>query len=300
MQANKVLTQVVIVGCGDIGERVAALHAASGLSVTALVRGENHARDLQQLGLQTLQMDLDDIDTLQLHRLADAGVYYFAPPVGEGPVDTRMQNFIAALQSQNIQPAKIVYISTSGVYGDTRGEWVDESSPVHPDNDRSRRRWSAEQQLREYEQNSAVPVIVIRVGGIYGPGRLPMRQVQSQRPVLSFAESGYTNRIHSDDLAQVCVAAMAKGKSGDIFNATDGHPGTMAQYFTDVAIALGYPAPEQISMIEAEQTLNEALLSYLRESRRMRNDRIIKELGVQLQYEDFAEGLKAVVEDTKK
>lgn len=291
---------IVIVGCGDIGERVAALHAQHKAVVTAIVRGTDHLRELQKLGLQTQAMDLDDANTLQLSMLTDAAVYYFAPPVGEGTVDTRMQNFLTALQAQNIRPQKIVYISTSGVYGDTRGDWVDETSPAKPDNDRSQRRWSAEQQLRAYENSSGVPVVVIRVGGIYGPGRLPMRQVQSQRPVLRYEESGYTNRIHSDDLAQVCVAAMEKGKAGDIFNATDGYPGTMAQYFTDVALALGYPAPEQITMAEAEATLNEALLSYLRESRRMRNDRIINELGVKLRYEDFTVGLKAVIDQTNK
>lgn len=296
MQANKAVTDVVIIGCGDIGARVAALHQAVGQTVTAVVRGAEHGDSLRAQGLQVIRLDLDDEASLQLQALQNTGVYYFAPPVADGTVDTRMTHFLNALQQQGIQPARIVYISTSGVYGDSKGEWVDESSPARPDNDRTRRRWSAEQQLRDYEKANHVPVIVLRVGGIYGPGKLPLRQVQSQRPVLNDAESGYTNRIHSDDLARVCVAAMERGKAGDIFNATDGHPGTMAQYFTDVAIALGYPAPERITMAEAEEQLNEALLSYLRESRRMSNKKMLAELGVELQYEDFAKGLKAVVE----
>jgi nucleoside-diphosphate-sugar epimerase len=136
--------------------------------------------------------------------------------------------------------------------------------------------------------------MVLRVGGIYGPGRLPIERLQKNLPVLHEAECGYTNRIHADDLARICVAAAEYGSADRIYNVSDGQNGTMTQYFKAVAARLGLPQPREITLAEAHQQLSAAMLSYLTESRRMRNTRMLEELGITLQYPDLASGLAAL------
>jgi len=148
----------------------------------------------------------------------------------------------------------------------------------------------------EWGRSCQVPVVILRVTGIYGPGRLPLARIQQGHPVLREEESPPTNRIHADDLAAVCLAAAEKAGDGDIFNVSDGQPGTMTQYFNAVADLLGLPRPEQVSMAEAKQVMNPMMLSYLQETRRMSNDKMLRRLGVVLQYPDLASGLKNIID----
>jgi nucleoside-diphosphate-sugar epimerase len=113
--------------------------------------------------------------------------------------------------------------------------------------------------------------------------------------VLSEAESPPTNRIHADDLATVCLAAAAKGVDGEVFNVSDGQPGTMTQYFNAAADLLGLPRPPQVSMAEAQRVMTPLMLSYLTETRRMDNRRMLERLGVTLCYPDLESGLKNVI-----
>jgi len=285
----------VIVGCGYVGERVAKAWRRRGAVVTGVVRTPQRARTLQTQGIAAKIADLDDPGSLHALDVADALVYYFAPPPPKGVTDTRMRAFLDATSTQ--QPRRLVYISTTGVYGDRAGAWVDEDTVVQPGADRARRRLDAETALREWARASAVPVLVLRVAGIYGPGRLPVERLRRGEPVLSEHECGFTNRVHIYDLVHVCIAAGERGDAG-VYNVSDGEPGTMTGYFNAVADALGLPRPTVISGGEAAGRFSDAMLSYLRESRRIDNRRMREVLGVTPRYVSLAAGLAAVTEGT--
>jgi len=284
-------TSVVIVGCGDIGRRVATRW--QGVPVTGLVRSETSAERLQQAGISPLQVDLDDPASLPDLPVADALVYYFAPPPTSGATDPRMAHFLAAMDPATL-PSRIVYISTSGVYGDRGGEVVNEETPPNPQVDRARRRYDAEQQLRRFGQEHGVAVVILRVGGIYGPGRLPRKRLEDRIPIIHEHLAPATNRIHADDLAQICVAAARRGRADTIYNVSDGTDSNMTEYFNIVADFLKLPRPPTIDWEEAERSLSAGMLSYLRESRRMDNRRMIEELGITLQYPTLEAALAAM------
>lgn len=288
------MQRVLIVGCGDIGMRVARLALAEGAAVTGVVRSDAKVNWLKAQGVTALPADLDDPATLTGLPTAGAVVYYLAPPPGGGSSDPRARNFCAAVAAEGL-PAKLVYVSTSGVYGDCGAALVTEQTPVNPQTSRARRRLDAEQTLLAWGAANGVPVVVLRVTGIYGPGRLPVARLLAAHPVLREEQSPSTNRIHADDLAQVCFAAAAKAGHGEIFNVSDGEGGTMSQYFFAVADALELPRPAAISMEEAKKVMNPLMLSYLNESRRMSNAKMLQELGITLRYPTLAAGLRAVV-----
>jgi len=286
--------RIVIIGCGDVGTQVAMRELAEGHRVLAFTRTAERADRLQARGIATIRGDLDCPETLSGLSVAGAGVYYFAPPPASARVDSRMRHFLAALTGSEF-PARVVLISTSGVYGDCRGEWVSEERHPHPDSDRARRRLDAEQQLLSFGAVRGVPVVILRVPGIYGPGRLPVERLKTGEPVLREEESPWSNRVHIDDLATACLAAMRRGRSGAVYNISDGHPSTMTDYFNRVADALHLPRPPQVSRHEADVRLSKGMLSYLAESKRLDNRRMREELGVELAYPDLASGLAASI-----
>ncbi len=289
------LDNVLIIGCGDIGRRVAALARAEGATVIALVRSAEKGERLHTLGIATVPGDLDDAATLGVLSTRGATVFYFAPPPGGGFTDPRMRAFCTVVAPGN-EPRKVVYISTTGVYGDCGGAVVTEETPVNPQTSRGKRRLDAETVLCAWGKEHNVPVVILRVTGIYGPGRLPVRHIAEGQPVLRPEEAPLTNRIHADDLARVCIAAAERGEAGDIFNVSDGQAGTMTDYFNAVADAAGIPRPRQVTMAEAHQVMSPLMLSYVSESRRMDNRKMIEKLGIRLLYPDLASGLKASLE----
>ena len=282
---------VLIVGCGDIGRRVAARWPD--VAVTGLVRTQASAEALQQAGITPWQANLDDPTSLTGLPLADALVYYFAPPPPTGTTDPRMQHFLAAIDPAQL-PGRIVYISTSGVYGDRGGEVVNEDTPPNPQVDRARRRYDAEQQLRRFGQEYGVAIVILRVGGIYGPGRLPRKRLEDRVPMIHEHLAPSTNRIHAEDLAQICVAAAQRGRADTMYNVSDGTDSNMTEYFNTVADFLELPRPPTIDWEEAERSLSTGMLSYLKESRRMDNRRMLEELEVELKYPTLEAGLAAM------
>jgi len=282
---------MLIIGCGYIGRRVAAAYQARGEGVRALVRSPESARDLAGRGIEALALDLGQGD---LAPLAAAGerVFHFAPPPPQGRRDLWTRRLVEAFDSQG-HPARLVYISTTGVYGDCAGDWVDENRPPNPGADRAWRRLDAEETLREWSQRSGGALVILRVAGIYGPGVLPLERIRQGLPLVRAEEAPYTNRIHADDLVALCLAAMDCGPSGGLYNASDGHPSSMTDYFLRVADLAGLPRPPLLPLVEAEGKLSAGMLSYLRESRRLSNHRMLTELGVSLRYPSLAEGLPA-------
>ncbi|WP_455212565.1 SDR family oxidoreductase [Kaarinaea lacus] len=291
------MNQVFISGFGDIGQRVAVRHLQRQDTVFALVRSQKKAAALKASGIKPVVGDLDDDTSLVDLPTTDCVVYHFAPPPASGQTDPRLANLLAAAQGQ--LPQKVVLISTTAVYGDCHGQWINENTPAQPQSDRGKRRLHGEQQLLAWGEQTGVPVVILRVGGIYGPHRLPVERLKQGLPILKETLSPFTNRIHEDDLAMICVAAADKAPDRAIYNVSDGKPGTMSRYFKDIAKALGLPQPREVDMEEAKRVLSAGMLSYLQESRRIDNRKLINELGVQLQYADFAMGLAACVERLK-
>lgn len=284
--------QTLVIGCGYIGKRIARLALERKDAVALLVRDPEKAVDLQYAGAQVFSGNLDRPDSFPALPTAGATVYYLVPPIGGGSIDTRVRIFCASIPSGQA-PAKVVYMSTSGVYGDCGGAVVTEESPVNAETARARRRLDAENYLLSWGRETGVAVVILRVPGIYGPGRVPLAQIESGNPVLRESESPLTNRIHADDLSQICLAAAEKGDSGDIFNVSDGQCGTMTGYFNAVADEFGLMRPSQVSREMAPELMNPLILSYFSESRCLDNTKMKNKLGVTLRYPTLEEGLKA-------
>ncbi len=284
--------QTLIVGFGDIGHRVAQLELARGHSVTALIRDKNRADAVTNAGVIPLPADLDQLDTLAQQPLNNIRVYYFAPPSATGTHDSRISNWLRSIGTS--KPTVIVYISTTGVYGDCSGKWIDEEQPPNPTADRAKRRLDAETQLSEWGEQHAVPTVRLRIPGIYHPDKLPMKSLLQNKPILQPADAPCSNRIHADDLAQICLAAAVHGKGGEVYNVADSDSCTMSEYFIAVAEAFNLPKPKEISWAEARQQLSPGMLSYLQESRRIDNRKMLKELGVVLQYPTLTDGLRSI------
>jgi nucleoside-diphosphate-sugar epimerase len=218
------------------------------------------------------------------------GIYYFAPPPNRGERDTRMTHFLEALK--NCPTKKIVYISTTGVYGDCQGRWIDEEEPTKPITDRGKRRLDAEIQLSQWAENAKVGLTILRVPGIYGPGRLPVERITRRIPVVRLDEAPYSNRIHADDLAAISCQAMQINTSYTVFNVSDGNPTSMTDYFLTVADHLGLERPPEISMEEARKQFSPEILSFLDESKRIQNERVLNDLNIELQFPNLETGIK--------
>jgi nucleoside-diphosphate-sugar epimerase len=263
--------------------------------VYCLVGSPASAAALHGQGLTTRAVDLDRGAPVLDHDWDQREIFYLAPPPPAGETDPRMQRFLQSLPRDHRH--RIVYISTSGVYGNCAGGWVDETRPANPQVDRARRRLSAERQLLAWRTDGGGEVVILRVAGIYGPGKLPLDRLKKGLPMIGADEAPWTNRIHIDDLVQVCAAAMARGRDGEVYNVSDGRPGNMRDYFDRVADLAGLPRAPLIRLAEAGGRLSAGLMSYLGESRRLDNRKMIAELRVQLRYPTLAEGLAACVND---
>lgn len=275
-------------GCGDIGRRVARLYQNEDRAAIGWVRGAESVALGQAQSIEMRQGDMDKGSFFPRNAFENRDIFWFAPPPSTGLIDSRLRRFLLAVQSA---PRRIVLISTTGVYGNSNGNWIDETFPTEPSNERSVRRLDAEQALQEWMDKYNGDGVILRVPGIYTLDRLPLERLKRDEPVVRAEEAPWTNRIHADDLAMIAKAAMEKAPKGAIYNATDGHPSTMTEYFNQVADYAGLPRPPQISLEEAKQVLSAGMASYLQDSRRIRNDKVLQELGITLQYPDLASAL---------
>lgn len=286
-------SHVYIVGCGDIGNRVARRWQKQGMPVTGIVRSQASVAQLANNGITAVPCDLAQTACC-LPQIQDKSLlYYFAPPPPQGRDDTHVQQLLTCLDQQAAHPARIVAISTTGVYGDRGGDKVTEDAPANPQVDRARRRYDMECRLREWCTQRPVDLIILRVGGIYGPGRLPLERIKKGVPMLHEHLAPKTNRIHADDLAQICVAAAHVAQNYRVYNVSDGTDSNMTEYFLTLADYFHLPRPPLIDWDEAEKVISPGMLSYLRESRRVDNTRMLRELHVTLQYPDLQSGLES-------
>lgn len=285
---------LLIVGCGYVGTRLARRLRGEG-PLLALVRRHAAADALLGQGISTLAADLEHeaaAVSLGLPTILRA-VAYLVPPSGPGAEDRRLARFLEAIE--DAAPEAFVYVSSTGVYGDTGGEAVDEASPAAPREDRSRQRLDAEQRMTRWCEARGLRAVALRVPAIYGPHRLPLERLQRGEPVLREADSGPGNRIHVDDLVEACVAALERPVAG-IFNLTDGAPESMGAFSRRVAALAGLPPPIEVARADvkggAEGLMSPGLLAFLRESRLVTTRRR-EELGWSPRYANPDEGIRA-------
>lgn len=285
------MQRLLIVGCGDVVRRVLP-ELVRHWRVYALVREPEEA--LRALGVLQIRGDLDRPATLKrLAGLAHA-VLHSAPPPAAGTADIRTRRLIAALRSAQSLPRRLVYIGTSGVYGDCGGAWVSETRSTAPHTSRARRRIDAEEQLRRWGRSGGPVVGILRAPGIYAAERLPVDRIRRGDPVLRGEDDVYTNHIHADDLARCALAALRHGRANRVYHASDDSVLHMADWFDAVAAAHALPRPRRVSRAEAATQLAPLTLSFMSESRRLDNTRIKQELHVRLRYPDVAAGLAAI------
>jgi nucleoside-diphosphate-sugar epimerase len=283
---------LLIVGCGDVGLRVVKLLRGR-WRVLALTTSVERVARIRAAGAVPLVGDLDRPYTLaRLAGLADA-LLHLAPPPGEGRADPRSAHLLQAMARKG-RVNRIVYASTTGVYGDCAGARFDETRRPNPATDRARRRVDAETRLRWYGRAFGARVSILRIPGIYAadrPGGHPRERLGRGTPVLAAEDDVYTNHIHADDLARACVAALLRGKPQRVVHASDDSELKMGDYFDLAADLAGLPRPPRIAREQALRELPPTLLSFMSESRRLVNERLKKELRVALRYPTVRDGL---------
>jgi nucleoside-diphosphate-sugar epimerase len=283
---------LLIAGCGDVALRAAPLLQAHYRLLGMYRRSENR-ESLRLQGITPVFGDLDIPDSLsKISGLAHA-VLHLAPPPNFGRHDTRTANLLAALTRTRrpktkikaaMLPQRLVYISTSGVYGDCEGRLVDETHVLNPQTERALRRVDAERQLRSWGLRTGVSVSILRVPGIYAGNRLPLARLRDGIPTLLPEQDSFTNHIHADDLARIVVAALRLARPGRVYHACDDSHLKMGEYLDLIADRFGLPRPPRISRAEAEGQISPGMLSFMRESRRLINTRLKHELHVNLRY----------------
>jgi nucleoside-diphosphate-sugar epimerase len=281
----------LIAGPGYTGLRLAKrLHPR--WRVVALAHSDATAARLATQAFDVLRIDLDGAPgpPALAAQASGAAIAYLVPPPDRGADDTRLRVFLAALGAA--RPSVLLYMSTTGVYGDTGGELVDETSPVAPSSDRGRRRVAAERAAEAWCAARDVRSVVLRVPGIYGPGRLPLDRLRRGEPVLRPEDAGPGNRIHVEDLVTACVAALERPVRG-VFNVTDGQPASTTLFVQRTAALAGLPPPPLVARSEAAERIGAGMLAFLDESRRVDNRRMRAELGVEPRYADLDAGIAA-------
>lgn len=285
--------RLLIIGCGDVGQRV--VRAQRHVRVVALTSSPARVLSLRAQGVTPVVGDLDA--PASLLRLAGwaTRVLHLAPPPLQGNIDPRTLALTRMLMRRSA-PRSMVYGSTSGVYGDCAGAWVDESRMIKPITPRAQRRVDAEARMRHFGRlrSSAVRVSVLRIPGIYAPGReggTPRERLLRGTPVLAGDDDVFTNHIHADDLARACQLALWRGQPQRTYNVNDDSQMLMGDYFDMAAVLYGLAKPPRISRAQAHSELPAMQLSFMSESRRMVNTRMKRELRLQLRYANVKVGL---------
>jgi nucleoside-diphosphate-sugar epimerase len=283
---------ILIIGCGDIGLRVAKQLSRSH-RIFALTSQQNRFQELRAVGAIPILGNLDHPESLwRLSGLAQT-VIHLAPPQNGGNRDCRTRNLLRILAQGSDAVRRLIYVSTTGVYGDHRGGKVSELTPVSPQSERAQRRVDAEKMLRLWAPAHGVALTILRVPGIYAVDRLPIDRLKAKTPALLPEEDAYSNHIHSDDLARLVCAAVYHGKPQRVINTCDGGETKMGDYFDEVADAFGLERPARLPGSELQKIVNPMLWSFMRESRRVTNTRL-HELKTPLRYPSVGHFLKTI------
>lgn len=288
--------RVLIIGCGDVGQRAARVLGSSS-RVLALTSSAERVPVLRAQGITPLRGNLDDPQSLRRLSGLATRVLHLAPPPSGDLADWRLDPRTRALTRALVQrtlPSALVYGSTSGVYGDCQGRWVDESTPAKPLTPRAWRRVDAEAAVHWLGRATGVRTTALRIPGIYASDReggTPRERLRRGTPVLRAEDDVFTNHIHADDLARACVLALWRGRPQRNVNVVDDTELKMGDYFDLAADLYGLPRPPRVARDAAGDQLPLMLLSFMSESRRLHNQRMKQELGLRLHYPTVAQGL---------
>jgi nucleoside-diphosphate-sugar epimerase len=268
-----VKSTTLVVGTGYLGQRFA--RKQDDKNIICLTRAD---------------FDLDSDGELPTRLAAPYAVLYTVPPSSEFTADKRLQRLLGDLDPA---PERFVYISTTGVYGNRDGASVDENSSVKPESDRAGRRVAAENYLFSWGEAHDCEIVVLRVPGIYGPGRLGVERLRKGATVIHENETGPGNRIHIDDLVSCCIAALMPATPPGVYNVGDGDHRSSTWFTQEIVRQCGLPAPRTISMADAEKEYSPMRMSFLRESRTVDTQKMRYVLGVMPEYADAADGIRA-------
>jgi nucleoside-diphosphate-sugar epimerase len=300
------MIRILIAGAGDVACRLCSLlrgdvkRYAKAYRIYAVVRRAEQTEHWRRLGVIPITADLDNFASLRrVAALADR-VLYLAPPIDSGSRDLRVRRLLAACARPGSLSQHWVYLSTTGVYGDRDGAWIDETAPIRPQSGRAARRVDAERAMRRFGKAPGRRVSILRVPGIYAGDRLPIERLRRSTPAIVDAEDSYTNHIHADDLARVILTTLRRGRANRVYHAVDDSQIKMGAYFDLVADAVGLPRLPRISRRDATTELPPALMSFMAESRRLGNRRLKEELKVKLQYPQVTDGLRAARMTTRQ
>lgn len=278
----------LIFGCGYLGARVARLWLAAGEDVYAVTRSHARAEELSRQGVRPLVGDVTTPDELPEFPAAESVLWavgfdrHSGKTIQQVYVDG-LHNVVKRLPSS---VSKFIYISSTGVYGQDDGQWVDEDSACQPIRSGGKACLAAEQLVWQHQQ-----AIILRLAGIYGPGRIPRRaELQAGQPMAATG-SGYLNLIHVDDAAAVVVKAAADAKPPALYVVSDGQPATRRQYYDELARLL-HTSPPNFTSPSSDQSDRKRAGT----NKRVRNRRMLDELQVRLQHPSFREGLAAIIE----
>ncbi len=276
------MKRLLIIGCGNVALRTIPLLRGH-YRLYALIRNPEHRGKLRELGVTPVMGDLDSRASLaRITGLADV-VLHFAPPAPQTSTDMRTRHLIGAL-SAGVLPKQLIYISTSGVYGDCGGGYVSETTPLNPQSNRAKLRVDAEKQIRTWAKRNGVHASILRVPGIYAHDRLPLDRLRAGSPAIAAIEDGYSNHIHADDLARIVVTALRYGKANRVYHTVDEDEMKMGDYFDAVADAFDLPRPPRLPRDEVRQKVSPMMWSFMNESRRMTDTRMKQELKMRLLY----------------
>ncbi len=291
------MRRLLIIGCGDVMRRTLP-QLVRRWRVMALVRHRDPA--LAALGVTQIEGDLDHPETLtRLSGISDA-VIHSAPPPAEGKGDPRTGRLLALLQRGKSLPRRIVYISTSGVYGDCGGAVVAETRAVGAKSARAARRVDAEARLRRFGRRlgSRCRISILRAPGIYAGDRLPLERLRRGLPLMLHAEDSHTNHIHAGDLGRACIAALSRGRSNRVYNISDDSALAMGEWFDLLADRFGLPRAPRLPREEVRRSVPPMQWSFMSESRRLDNTRMKRELRLHLRCPTVFAGIAAAQEAT--
>ena len=290
------MRRLLIIGCGDVVRR-ALPDLLQRWQVTALVRRRDP--QLTALGVRQIEGNLDHKNSLRrITGIADA-VIHSAPPPTEGRSDPRTQRLIAALQRGKCLPRQLVYISTSGVYGDCGGEAVSETRGAGAKSARAIRRVDAERRLRQFGRHGT-HISILRAPGIYAADRLPLERLQRGLPLFIAGEDSHTNHIHAEDLGRACSAALQRAKPGRAYNINDDSAVPMGDWFDKLADAFQLPRAPRLQRDDVRRAVPPMQWSFMSESRRLDNTRMKRELKLRLHYPTVDAGIADALQRLKK
>ena len=283
-EQNSEFGSIVVAGCGYTGLKlVKALNDQTNRIISI-----SRTTEIDLPGIETVNIDLDSAPSTRLDIGKDSRVCYLIPPATEGDPESRFRVFVEQVLSE--VPRRVLLISTTGVYGDCQGEWVDEKRPINPQTDRAKRRVGVEEYCTGWSETNGVSLAIFRVAGIYGPSRVSVERLRRGIVLPMNLPDGYSNRIHVDDLVTACVAGLIGDEIG-VFNVSDGYPMRYSDYFNLVSEIWGLPGVVNQDCDKLDESLSPAMRSYLGESRKIDNRKLVNTFSFELRYPYPRQGL---------